>query len=52
MQKNLQVVSNILLSYIQSGIVLCHLMNKINPGSIKKINESGSNFKMADNISA
>merc|ERR1719414_215953 len=27
-------------------------MNKIVPGSIKKINESGSAFKMADNISS
>jgi len=37
---------------LKNGIVLCHLMNKIVPGSIKKINESGSAFKMADNISS
>jgi len=36
---------------LKSGIVLCQLMNKICPGSIKKINESGSNFKMMENIS-
>jgi len=35
---------------LKSGIVLCHLMNKICPGSIKKINETGSNFKMMENI--
>jgi len=35
---------------LKSGIVICHLMNKICPGSIKKINEKGSNFKMMENI--
>jgi len=36
---------------LKNGVVLCQVMNKICPGSIKKINESGSNFKMMENIS-
>merc|ERR1712055_980158 len=36
---------------LKSGIIICHLMNKINPGCIRKINEKGSNFKMMENIS-
>ncbi|KAG6802703.1 muscle-specific protein 20 [Apis laboriosa] len=37
---------------IKDGQVLCHLMNKISPGSISKINSSGGQFKMMENINA
>jgi len=35
---------------LQDGIVLCKVMNKLKPGSIPKINESGGQFKMMENI--
>lgn len=35
---------------IRDGTVLCQLMNKIKPGSIPKINTSGGQFKMMENI--
>lgn len=38
---------------LQNGIVLCKLMNKIKPGSVKKINDANSMpFKIMENISA
>ncbi|XP_076653395.1 muscle-specific protein 20 transgelin [Halictus rubicundus] len=37
---------------LKDGQVLCHLMNKISPGSITKINSSGGQFKMMENINA
>uniref|UniRef100_A0A1I8FUU5 Calponin-homology (CH) domain-containing protein n=1 Tax=Macrostomum lignano TaxID=282301 RepID=A0A1I8FUU5_9PLAT len=38
---------------LQNGIVLCKLMNKIKPGSVKKINEANSMpFKIMENINA
>ncbi|XP_071452363.1 muscle-specific protein 20 [Hetaerina americana] len=36
--------------HIRDGQVLCHLMNKISPGSVAKINSSGGQFKMMENI--
>ncbi|XP_058800586.1 muscle-specific protein 20-like [Phymastichus coffea] len=36
--------------YLRDGQVLCELMNKIKPGSINKINTSGGEFKMMENI--
>ncbi|XP_065222456.1 muscle-specific protein 20 [Planococcus citri] len=36
--------------YLRDGVVLCELMNKIAPGSISKINTSGGDFKMMENI--
>lgn len=36
--------------YLRDGQVLCQLMNKIRPGSIPKINSSGGDFKMMENI--
>lgn len=36
--------------HLRDGVVLCELMNKIKPGSINKINTSGSDFKLMENI--
>lgn len=35
---------------LRDGQVLCKLMNKLSPGSIKKINTSGASFKFMENI--
>ncbi|XP_057340455.1 muscle-specific protein 20 [Microplitis mediator] len=35
---------------IRDGQILCEVMNKIAPGSIPKINTSGGQFKMMENI--
>ncbi|ROT74557.1 putative myophilin [Penaeus vannamei] len=35
---------------LRDGQVLCRLMNKLAPGAIPKINASGSQFKMMENI--
>ncbi|KAJ8725027.1 hypothetical protein PYW07_015985 [Mythimna separata] len=35
---------------IRDGTVLCQLINKIKPGSVNKINTSGGQFKMMENI--
>ncbi len=35
---------------LKDGIILCNLMNKLSPGSIAKINTSGPNFKMMENV--
>lgn len=36
--------------HLKNGVVLCELMNKIKPGSVNKINSSGGEFKMMENI--
>jgi mitogen-activated protein kinase kinase kinase 5 len=36
---------------LRSGIILCKLMNKLQPGLIPKINTSGGEYKMMDNLS-
>ena len=35
---------------LQDGQVLCRLMNKLQPGCIKKINTGGGDFKMRENV--
>lgn len=35
---------------IRDGQVLCEVMNKLAPGSVAKINSSGGQFKMMENI--
>lgn len=36
---------------LRDGIILCKLMNKLKPGIISKINVSGGDYKMMDNLS-
>lgn len=41
------------LSYedaLRDGVLLCKLMNKLQPGLISKINTSGGDYKMMDNL--
>ncbi|KAG0718949.1 Muscle-specific protein 20 [Chionoecetes opilio] len=35
---------------LQDGTVLCRLMNKLSPGNLPKINTSGGQFKMMENL--
>merc|ERR1712242_172139 len=35
---------------LKDGVVLCKVMNTISPGSITKVNTTGSSFKLAENI--
>jgi len=35
---------------LHDGIILCEVMNKLKPGSVPKINRSGGQFKMMENI--
>uniref|UniRef100_V5HTN3 Calponin n=1 Tax=Ixodes ricinus TaxID=34613 RepID=V5HTN3_IXORI len=35
---------------LRDGTILCHFMNKLMPGCIPKINTSGGQFKMMENI--
>ncbi|XP_044259737.1 muscle-specific protein 20-like [Tribolium madens] len=36
---------------LRDGIILCKLMNRLSPGIITKINTSGGDYKMMDNLS-
>ena len=35
---------------LKDGVVLCRLMNKLQPGIVDKVNETGPNFKMMENV--
>lgn len=35
---------------LRDGQVLCHLINKLAPGSVPKINTTGAQFKLMENI--
>ncbi|XP_033214573.1 muscle-specific protein 20-like [Belonocnema kinseyi] len=35
---------------LRDGVILCRLMNKLQPGIITKINTSGGDYKMMDNL--
>lgn len=35
---------------LRDGIILCKLMNRLAPGIISKINTTGGDYKMMDNI--
>lgn len=36
---------------LRDGILLCRLMNRLQPGIIQKVNTSGGDYKMMDNLS-
>ncbi|XP_023335138.1 muscle-specific protein 20 [Eurytemora carolleeae] len=35
---------------LKNGVLLCRFMNVLQPGSVTKINTSGANFKLMENI--
>lgn len=35
---------------LKDGVVLCNLINALSPGSVAKINTTGANFKMMENL--
>lgn len=37
---------------LQNGVVICELMNKLSPGSVKRIQKKGTKFTYMENIQA
>lgn len=35
---------------LRDGVLFCMLMNKLQPGLISKVNTSGGDYKMMDNL--
>lgn len=35
---------------LRDGIILCEVINKMAPGSVRKVHTSGGDFKMMENI--
>lgn len=42
--------NNLYEDVLKDGTVLCQLINKLSPNSVPKINTSGGQFKMMENI--
>lgn len=38
-------------TWLRDGIVLCKLMNRLQPGIVARVNTAGGDYKMMDNIS-